>query len=321
VEAINNDGVLCVPLRQCANCGASGDVLYEQLEDSDFSAPGKWSLRQCPSCKLAWADPQPLPGEISKLYHVYYTHGEGGDADSNAYDTRGIKKIIKRVLSMVFFWRGALYMSGFHYLETLRPGRLLEVGCGNGGFLRAAASRGWEAVGLDFDHNAVRQANSIPGVSARVQELSEANYPPNSFDAIVMNNVIEHIWNPVETLSKCRELLRCGGRLVMITPNISSMGHRIFGRYWRGLEPPRHLFLYDARPLRSLCQRVGFRRIVAGTSAGGTFCMPMLLASAARAGAENHLKPEAMRRVAVLEYITTMLGGMRGEWLVLIATV
>lgn len=320
METIHNGGVLCVPLRQCTNCGALGDVLYEQLVDTDFSAPGKWNLRQCPSCKLAWADPQPLPGEISKLYHAYYTHGKNGDVASTGCGTRGTRRIVKRALSMVFFWRGALYMSGLYYLEALRPGRLLEIGCGDGGFLQAAASRGWEAVGLDFDENAVRQANSRPGVSARAQELSEANYPPNSFDAIVMNNVIEHIWNPVETLSRCRKLLRHGGRLIMITPNVSSAGHRIFGRHWRGLEPPRHLFLYDARPLRSLCQRVGFRRIITGTSSGGAFCMQMLLASAARAGAENPLKPEAIRRVAVLEYVTTLLGGMHGEWLVLIAT-
>lgn len=324
VDVIENSGIRCAPRTKCIHCGEAGAILHEGLRDSLFGAPGRWSFRQCPGCGLGWIDPQPLAGEIWKLYRSYYTHESTNTAALNAYETRGIKRLIKQLLSMLIFWRSPLYKTDYFHLEGLKPGRLLEVGCGNGGFLRAAASRGWQAEGLDFDEGAVSQANAIPGVRALTGELAAAAYAPASFDAIVMNNVVEHLWNPSETLEKCRELLRPAGRLIMVTPNISSVGHRIFGRYWRGLEPPRHLFLFNSDSLKSLCRRVGFARVLIGTSSGGSGCRQMLQSSiecAAKAGVSSPLKSEAISRVSAMERVTTMLGGQSGEWLVVIAFV
>jgi 2-polyprenyl-3-methyl-5-hydroxy-6-metoxy-1,4-benzoquinol methylase len=270
---------------------------------------------------MVWLDPQPLPEQIWKLYQAYYTH-ESVDGGLRAYETRGLNKIIKRALSLAFLWRAPLYRTDFLYLEGMKPGRLLEVGCGNGSFLRAAAALGWQCEGLDFDEDAVRQVNSVPGVRAYVGQLVDARYPAGSVDAIVMNNVVEHLWNPVETLAKCREFLRPAGRLILVTPNISSIGHRIFGRYWRGLEPPRHLFLFNPGAIEAMCRGADFDGVLVGTSAGGSHCRAMFEISneiAVKAGLPPLLTTGKMGRIATLECVTTMLGGQHGEWLVAIA--
>lgn len=321
-DTIDNAGVVCLSRPDCVHCGHAGSVLYEKLQDRLFSAPGEWRFLECPACAMVWLDPQPLPEQIWKLYQTYYTH-ESVDGSSRTYDTRGLKKIIKRALALAFFWRASLYRTDFLYLEGMKPGRLLEVGCGNGSFLRAAAALGWECEGVDFDKDAVREANAAPGVRARVGQLVNARYPAGSVDAVVMNNVMEHLWNPVETLAKCREILRPAGRLIMVTPNVSSMGHRIFGRYWRGLEPPRHLFLFNPGSLAAMCRRAGFDGVLVGTSAGGSHCRTMLSISneiAVKAGAQPLLTTGMIGRLAALEYVTTMLGGRHGEWLVVIAS-
>jgi SAM-dependent methyltransferase len=74
-----------------------------------------------------------------------------------------------------------------------------------------------------------------------------------------MNHVIEHVHDPVSMLKECHRILKEGGRLVAITPNIRSWGHRIYQRAWRGLEPPRHLQIFSRPSLTASAVQAGFR--------------------------------------------------------------
>jgi len=69
------------------------------------------------------------------------------------------------------------------------------------------------------------------------------------------------VYDPLETLRRCRELLVPGGRLWLQTPNVDSRGHAVFGAAWRGLEPPRHLVLFSREALADLLGRAGFRAV------------------------------------------------------------
>lgn len=80
------------------------------------------------------------------------------------------------------------------------------------------------------------------------------------FDVITLNHVIEHVSDPIELLRSCYRLLKLGGQLWLQTPNIDSLGSRRYGRHWRGLEPPRHLVLFDPVSLRSALHQAGFQR-------------------------------------------------------------
>ena len=77
------------------------------------------------------------------------------------------------------------------------------------------------------------------------------NYPADSFDAVIMSHVIEHVPQPRELLAECARLLKLGGRLVMLTPNAESFGLDYYGRCWRGLEPPRHLQIFSQPALET----------------------------------------------------------------------
>jgi len=87
--------------------------------------------------------------------------------------------------------------------------------------------------------------------------LEQQKFPAESFDAVTMSHVIEHVPEPIQTLSECARILRPGGRLFLWTPNHSSLGCRVFGKHWRGLEPPRHLHLFSPRSLKSLLNKAG----------------------------------------------------------------
>jgi SAM-dependent methyltransferase len=91
--------------------------------------------------------------------------------------------------------------------------------------------------------------------------LEDQHYPDASFDAVTLNHVIEHVPDPIQTLRECARILKKDGRLVILTPNSSSLGHRVFKQDWRGLEPPRHLHLFSMQSMRRTLELAGFRKV------------------------------------------------------------
>lgn len=144
------------------------------------------------------------------------------------------------------------------HLPARPGGRLLEVGCGGGQTLRVLADLGWEAEGVDFDPAAVERARAH-GLAVRQGSLREQQYPSESFDAVVMSHLIEHVPDPRALLDECRRVLRPDGRLVILTPNARSWGHAVFREHWFALELPRHLAVFDMRNLRTVVEGAGLR--------------------------------------------------------------
>nr|WP_243843249.1 class I SAM-dependent methyltransferase [Sphingomonas vulcanisoli] len=300
--------------------------MHSGLRDRLFGAPGTWSIRRCADagCRAGWLDPQPTAGEIGKLYATYYTHAPEANAataelpTTTDNDSGSRKAQLKKWLARLMPWRRAQFKTGLFHLEDLPPGRLLEVGCGAGQFLRQAGAAGWKAEGIDFDEKAVNAANQIPGVTARVSDLANAGYPPASFDAIVMNNVFEHLQEPAAVLGQAKRLLKDGGRLVLITPNLDSTGHAIFGPDWRGLETPRHLILYAPRTLARVAKEAGFVRVHA--FAALVDMLPFMIELSSQiAERSGRTPPKAGRHAGKISALKTLIGIGRGEFAVLVA--
>jgi 2-polyprenyl-3-methyl-5-hydroxy-6-metoxy-1,4-benzoquinol methylase len=253
---------------ECYFCRTPGEILYEGLTDRLFGAPGKWGFRQCPNaeCGLVWLDPTPSASDLGKCYECYYTHRTqhvrtGGTAFRTALrgayrtfmNVTGIRKQRQRLADM--------------YLDTRASGKLLDVGCGDGSRLARMRELGWQVEGQELDAQAAATAHQFYKLQVRVGPLEEIGYPSESFDAVTMNHVIEHVYEPIELLSECRRILKPSGRLVVVTPNTESLGHRLFKANWRGLEPPRHLLTFCPRTLRILVQRAGFTTFRTWTTA------------------------------------------------------
>lgn len=269
----------------CSMCGAAGETLYQGLRDRLFDAPGEWNLRRCrdPDCALVWLDPSPLPDDIAKLYDSYYTH-----EDSSGAPEQRMARLAKRTMQVYRAHRfGDPLPDGpaipYRLLAALLPGqrarwdyesfflpfrpggRLLEVGCGGGAMLKAVSDRGWRVVGVDFDPKAVANAHE-KGLDVRCGSLEQQAFQDGSFDAVVMNHVIEHVPDPARLLRESHRVLAPGGSLIAVTPNAAGWGHRIFGADWRGLEPPRHLQIFTPAALDGLARRSGFHRTRTSTS-------------------------------------------------------
>jgi 2-polyprenyl-3-methyl-5-hydroxy-6-metoxy-1,4-benzoquinol methylase len=126
---------------------------------------------------------------------------------------------------------------------------------------------GWTVQGVETDPRSAELAANTFGLSVHQGTLESAGFPADHFDSVTMSHVIEHARDPVLLLAECRRILRPGGILVIVTPNIRSMGHRYFGRAWRDLDPPRHLYLFSRKTLNRVAYQAGFVRPATHTSA------------------------------------------------------
>jgi 2-polyprenyl-3-methyl-5-hydroxy-6-metoxy-1,4-benzoquinol methylase len=146
------------------------------------------------------------------------------------------------------------------FLHAVADGRLLDVGCGAGEWLLLMRGLGWRVEGIDFDERAVQVA-AQRGLDVCCGTLEQRGFPSARFDAVILNHVIEHLPDPVATLLESARILKPGGRLVLFTPNSSSLGHNLFKGGWRGLEPPRHLHIFSMPSTYQILQQAGFQRI------------------------------------------------------------
>jgi SAM-dependent methyltransferase len=221
----------------------------------------------------------PIEEDISKLYETYLTHTSGA-CPSHGNVTAFRKTIAKAFLASGFGYKEqysppwALFLGrlGIHsrfirervgssisWLDGSSRGRLLDVGCGNGEFLARMRELGWDVVGVEPDPKAAQVGRDEYGLIIFPGVLEQTDLSPESFDAATMVHVIEHLSDPVGTLKAAKNVLKRGGRIVIHTPNISSLGHRWFRYNWRGLEPPRHFFLFSPRALCKIVEMAGFR--------------------------------------------------------------
>lgn len=272
-------------LATCEVCGGTDRPVWLQgLADRIFGvAPGLWQLRRCARCGVVALDPRPTEASIGRAYERYYTHDEAPDrhflVPGDRPDLPLKRALHADYLNHTYGHRLAPALPGGRWLlgasasrraraghtirhlpAPTRPGaRLLDLGCGNGSFLRVAHALGFQAEGLEIDEASGRLARQS-GFAVFAGPLSAADYPPASFEHILLNHVIEHLHRPLQSLRLLRGWLRPGGRLWLQTPNLASRGAARFGVHWRGMEPPRHLTLFDGQSLCAALMAAGFER-------------------------------------------------------------
>jgi SAM-dependent methyltransferase len=149
----------------------------------------------------------------------------------------------------------------FFSLKLHPGGKLLEVGCGSGIFLRLAAAQGYEATGIDNDPSAVRAACELYGVTdvqtVSVEELL-ANPWDRYFDVICLFDVLEHLEEPVHVVQGLGEMLVIGGHLVCTVP-----GHQRWPQWFAPDVdlPPHHLTLWTRLALERCFIKAGLKPV------------------------------------------------------------
>jgi SAM-dependent methyltransferase len=273
----------------CLVCDTPGRLRDAGCIDFLCGSQGSYDYLVCPSCGLLWISPQPDATELKRLYEAHYAEAQ---LTPQFTETSGVKRWIRaavlatkgypadrsagpshvrlagRLLSLLPPIRHrAEYGMGLLFPPFRSGGRLLDVGCGHGWYLKILGDWGWHASGVEHDRGVARRGRALYGVSILDGGLEEQRFPDHSFDFVTLRHVFEHVSDPLATLAECRRILKPGGLLGLATPNGRSLGSRWFGRFWRGLTPPWHLHLFGPRSLRRVLQRADFRVVALRTTA------------------------------------------------------
>lgn len=157
------------------------------------------------------------------------------------------------------------------FAETVlgKPGRMLELGCGRGELLRGAANRGWEVHGVEMTEGFAQSARS-QGIEIECASIETCNSLKEVYEVVLLAAVLEHLYEPVETLERVRDALRPGGLVFIDVPNENSLKNQIGNAYMRlrGRKwatnlsptfPPFHVVGFSPVSLPRLLKSTGFR--------------------------------------------------------------
>jgi 2-polyprenyl-3-methyl-5-hydroxy-6-metoxy-1,4-benzoquinol methylase len=246
-------------VQTCDACGAAlGGRCVEGMAEV--------GLVQC-DCGLVITSPRPAPDELDQYYPpTYYSYLPKAPtrksqvlAKLRAY--KGGYPTKEGLIGRLLWQRAASLLGNFFlfYLPYRGPGkRLLEVGCGTGADLDWARQLGWDVHGLELNESAVEFARKR-GLDVNCSTFENANLSANSFDCIIMSQVLEHLYSPRLALQRCHQLLRPGGLLLVAVPKFDSWTRHAMGNFWHNLQFPIHLHHFNQPVLERMTHDAGFQ--------------------------------------------------------------
>lgn len=231
------------PGSNCLVCGGPCQCDGERFDDR-YGFPGRHLLNRCRSCGHRQLDVSMSPDEISDLYTRYYPRSS---FDVDAWTPP------REQGRWTTWWRG-LRASAYRWVP--RGVRVLDIGCGFGESLGYHRARGCDAHGVEADRNILRVAERH-GLNVQVGLFDPDRYEPDSFDVVTLDQVIEHVAQPLAVLRGVHRVLRPGGTLVLSTPNADGWGARLFGRRWIHWHAPYHLQFFSRHSMAEAAARSG----------------------------------------------------------------
>lgn len=140
--------------------------------------------------------------------------------------------------------------------KYVKKGKLLDVGCSDGLFVKEASQNGVEAEGIDISKVAIGRANKI-GVKASCTDLKSFS-PGYRFQTITGFDVLEHVLDPDVFIRAAKNLLEPGGQLILSTPNINSIQRSIMKKHWYFYIPEEHFFYFNPAITKRLLSKIDF---------------------------------------------------------------
>lgn len=213
------------------------------------------AIWRCQRCALIFPDPMPVP-----LRGLDQHYAMAPEVFFQKHDPASKEQGSASIL------RSAEKLSG-------GKGRLLDIGAGRGEQLRAALQDGWSAIGIETSSAFAEYASSFSGAEIRREALERCNFPSGEFDVVILAAVLEHLYDPDQTIKEIARILRPGGALYVDVPNEDGLYFRAGNLYQKlrrrdwvvNLSPtfsPFHLFGFTGRSLRALLNKHGLEPAV-----------------------------------------------------------
>lgn len=246
-----NKDIICEEV-DCALCGSSLRTPVAYGYDYEYwTSEQMFSFVRCDVCGHVYLNPRPDPYSFSSIYPPNYYTLEGRHSAKSSILIGLLKKVIIRKR-----------LSYFHNLFN-RKIKILEIGCGDCSLLMDLKDTffGAELTGVDLTFtDEIRKKCLNKRIRLIESSIENASLQENEYDIVIMNQLIEHLWKPVEVLHKINDSIVSGGLISIETVNIAGYDRRIFSKgFWGGYYFPRHFNLFSFESLKTLLEKAGFR--------------------------------------------------------------
>lgn len=231
------------------SCNVCESKLYRPLyKKKDPISNCYFKVVMCSQCGLGYVNPRPSLEEMKNYYQKeYYV---------KRFDR--VEGITKNNLSILFrlynyYWRRFSRYYPDRVLKTEKricnlyaksKGKLLDIGCANGDFLKVMEEDGFEVYGLEFSDHFINKY----GFDIFEGNLLEASYSDNSYNLITMWAVLEHVYDPMGYLKEISKILRPGGIVIFLVPNLKSIPFGVC----HNDDIPRHLYVFSPQTVKRM---------------------------------------------------------------------
>lgn len=230
----------------CPLCDSS--QISSCLKAKDYTVSGEvFDIWECGNCTGRFTQDIPAASAIGKYYQAtsYISHT----------DTREgvVNKLYHQVRKITLNTKKNLVQK----VTSLKTGRLLDIGAGTGLFARTMQDAGWQVKALEPDEGARKIAAKA---NVQLEEPTALfNIPAQSFDAVTMWHVLEHVHELHRYVDQCHQLLDTKGKLIIAVPNYTSADALHYGSHWAAYDVPRHLYHFSPAAMQFLFSKHGFQ--------------------------------------------------------------
>ena len=231
----------------CPCCNSENIVKALSAKDRTVSNE-EFEIWQCNACTARFTQNVPDKNEIEKYYQSedYISHSDTKKGFINSLYHRVRKRTLHSKRKTV------------EKFTKLSTGKVLDIGAGTGAFLSTMDKAGWNVTGIEPDEIARENAKKLYGLSLQTpQELF--NLPPQSFDAITMWHVLEHVHELHEYMDQLKKILKPTGCLFVAVPNYTCYDEKVYKEFWAAYDVPRHLYHFSPRSITQLLLQHGLQ--------------------------------------------------------------
>ena len=236
---------------RCPACGHPATGSRLSLYDDRYGATGRYRVQGCLRCGHHFLLDPPAVETLAALYARHYPRRRlvGGTLEPRRRRRPGAD------------WLAGVHAGAWYHVPPAV--RVLDIGCGFGESLRYHQRRGCAVWGVEVDPT-VAAAVAPFGDRVHVGPFRASVFGTLRFDYITLDQVLEHLVDPVRSLTELRGLLRPGGRIVVSTPNSAGWGRRSLGPRWIHWHLPYHCQHFGPDSLAASARRAGLRCISLG---------------------------------------------------------
>lgn len=225
-------------LSNCPVCNSLNFKPFLICKDNTVSRE-TFNIIECVSCGFKFTNPRPEENKLGDYYksEEYVSHSNTNKGLINtAYQMVRKYTLLKKLQLISKFYK---------------TGKILDIGCGTGEFLKTFKDAKWQTLGIEPSADVRKMAIEKYGLDVK-EEAEIKNLEASGFDVITMWHVLEHVPHLNDRIEDLKRLIKPNGVIVIAVPNCTSLDAKIYAENWAAYDVPRHLYHFSPKDIETV---------------------------------------------------------------------